>query len=190
MNTILLPSVKHHANEPGFFPVLYQAYLGNARGFSLLEMLMVLVILGLVMGVGIYQLQGIVDMAHEVVERLTEGPLFDGVFEAGGIHSVGENPGGDFNSPFALENLIRNPGYILIEPDTTYRLTGYEEKAQWPRLYFYDSKQEFIQVEGYNQAKSPPEARYMRFRLTLKEPGHHPVGVQLKEVKELPLTAP
>lgn len=163
---------------------------GNRSGFSLLEVLLVLLILGIMMGVGVYQLQRIQEMAYAVVERITGGPLFNGIFEAGGIHSSGEDPGGSMDTPYALEHLIRNPGYILIKPDTTYELTGYEEKAEWPRLYFYDANREFIRVEGFGKGKSPPDARYIRFRLTLKNPGEHPVGVRLEEEQELPLTAP
>ncbi len=92
------------------------------------------------------------------------------IFQRGSISS---SNGQDENDH--LLNIIRTPSYLEAEEDMIYMLQGYEDKAEYPRLYFYDQEHHFLGVAGSDSGKAPAHTKYARVRLTLVD-GKEMVG--------------
>lgn len=114
---------------------------------------------------------------YENLWQLVGGPRSLSFSQRGGLDST---TGEEMNTQWAQSNLVRT-GFIGVIPGSHYRLTGFEEEANFPRIYWYDKDHQFLAVEGSAMGAAPAKARYVRFRLTLKNPNQgFPSNVSLE----------
>lgn len=145
--------------------------MAKENGFSLVELLTVIVILGILLGIGTYSLFNLINLAQDLVDRITGEELFNGVFEVGSINTsyhsgTNTQAGENNNSPSSMKNIMRSPGYIQVEPDTNYLVKNHEAAGNFLRVYFYDQSGKYLGVTASPSFKTASDVASIRLRLT------------------------
>lgn len=141
----------------------------NRKGFSLVEMLVVIALLGTLAAIGVQQFAGVLQSVRDLVDEINGDVLFDGVFEAGGISTNGEIT----NMAWAIEGFMRSD-FISLKPATRYVLKEYEAVGDRPMVYYYgkDGFISYVNVQGSNGVfTTPSETQQIRLRFNIDGPG-------------------